>query len=178
MPNEPLPITASIAKSPTVRPIRLPAALPCAASSVARTSGCLAPASTSPALEPTAVDSGADGLTLVNTVLALVVDAETRRPVLGGGGGGLSGAAIKPIALRAVRTVARALPDVPVIGTGGVQTGIDAVEMLLAGASAVAVGTASFRDPRAPYRVLEELVDWCARHDVARVRDLTGTLED
>jgi len=125
-----------------------------------------------------AVDAGADGLTLVNTVLALVIDAETRRPVLGGGGGGLSGPAIKPIALRAVRTVTRALPDVPVIGTGGVQTGVDAVEMLLAGASAVAVGTANFRDPRAPYRVLDELIDWCARHDVARVRDLTGALED
>ena len=125
-----------------------------------------------------AVDSGADGLTLVNTVLALVVDAETRRPVLGGGGGGLSGPAIKPIALRAVRTVTRALPDVPVIGTGGVQSGVDAVEMLLAGASAVAVGTANFREPRAPYRVLDELVEWCAQHDVARVRDLTGALED
>ena len=125
-----------------------------------------------------AVDAGADGLTLVNTVLALVIDAETRRPVLGGGGGGLSGPAIKPVALRAVRTVTRALPDVPVIGTGGVQTGVDAVEMLLAGASAVAVGTANFRDPRAPYRVLDELIDWCARHDVARVRDLTGALED
>jgi dihydroorotate dehydrogenase (NAD+) catalytic subunit len=125
-----------------------------------------------------AIDAGADGLTLVNTVLALVIDAETRRPVLGGGGGGLSGPAIKPIALRAVRAVTRALPDVPVIGTGGVQTGVDAVEMLLAGASAVAVGTANFRDPRAPYRVLDELVDWCARHDVARVRDLTGALED
>ena len=125
-----------------------------------------------------AVDAGADGLTLVNTVLALVIDAETRRPVLGGGGGGLSGPAIKPIALRAVRTVTRELPDTPVIGTGGVQTGVDAVEMLLAGASAVAVGTANFRDPRAPYRVLDELIEWCARHDVARVRDLTGALED
>jgi dihydroorotate dehydrogenase (NAD+) catalytic subunit len=125
-----------------------------------------------------AVDAGADGLTLVNTVLALVVDAETRRPVLGGGGGGLSGPAIKPIALRAVHTVSRALPGVPVIGTGGVQSGVDAVEMLLAGASAVAVGTANFREPRAPYRVLAELIEWCAGHDVARVRDLTGALED
>jgi dihydroorotate dehydrogenase (NAD+) catalytic subunit len=125
-----------------------------------------------------AVEAGADGLTLVNTVLALVIDAETRRPALGGGGGGMSGPAIKPIALRAVHTVTRALPDVPVIGTGGVQTGVDAVEMLLAGASAVAIGTANFRDPRAPYRVLDELIDWCARHDVARVRDLTGALED
>ncbi|HEY3672169.1 MAG TPA: dihydroorotate dehydrogenase [Acidimicrobiia bacterium] len=125
-----------------------------------------------------AVDAGADGLTLVNTVLGLVIDAETRRPALGGGGGGLSGPAIKPVALRAVHAVTRALPHVPVIGTGGVQTGVDAIEMLLAGASAVAVGTANFRDPRAPYRVLDELVDWCARHDVARVRDLTGALEE
>ena len=78
--------------------------------------------------------------------------------MLGGGGGGLSGPAIKPVALRAVHDVTRALPGVPVIGTGGVQTGVDAVEMLLAGASAVAVGTASFLDPRAPYRVLDELV--------------------
>jgi dihydroorotate dehydrogenase (NAD+) catalytic subunit len=97
--------------------------------------------------------------------------------VLGGGGGGLSGPAIKPVALRAVHEVTRALPDVPVIGTGGVQSGVDAVEMLLAGASAVAVGTANFRDPRAPYRVLDELRAWCAAHDVARVRDLTGALE-
>jgi dihydroorotate dehydrogenase (NAD+) catalytic subunit len=125
-----------------------------------------------------AVDAGADGLTLVNTVMGLVIDAETRRPVLGGGGGGLSGPAIKPVAVRAVHTVTRALPGVPVIGTGGVQSGIDAVEMLLAGASAVAVGTANFRDPRAPYRVLDELHDWCARHDVTRVRDLTGALEE
>jgi dihydroorotate dehydrogenase (NAD+) catalytic subunit len=124
-----------------------------------------------------AVDGGAEGLTLVNTVMGLLVDAETRRPVLGGGGGGLSGPAIKPVALRAVHEVTRALPDVPVIGTGGVQSGVDAVEMMLAGASAVAVGTANFRDPRAPYRVLDELRAWCAAHDVARVRDLTGALE-
>ena len=76
-----------------------------------------------------------------------------------------------------MHNVTRALPGVPVIGTGGVQSGVDAVEMLLAGASAVGVGTANFRDPRAPYRVLDELRDWCARHDVARVRDLTGALE-
>jgi dihydroorotate dehydrogenase (NAD+) catalytic subunit len=124
-----------------------------------------------------AVDAGADGLTLVNTVLGLGIDAETRRPVLGAGGGGLSGPAIKPIALRAVHTVTRALPGVPVIGTGGVASGVDAVEMLLAGASAVAVGTATFRDPRAPQRVLEELRDWCRAHHVARVSDLTGALE-
>ena len=124
-----------------------------------------------------AVDGGAEGLTLVNTVMGLLIDAETRRPVLGGGGGGLSGPAIKPVALRAVHDVTRALPNIPVIGTGGVQTGVDAVEMLLAGASAVAIGTANFREPRAPYRVLDELRAWCTAHDVARVRDLIGQLE-
>jgi dihydroorotate dehydrogenase (NAD+) catalytic subunit len=125
-----------------------------------------------------AIGAGADGLTLVNTVMGLLVDAETRRPVLGGGGGGLSGPAIKPIALRAVHDVTRALPGTPVIGTGGVGSGSDAVEMLLAGASAVGVGTATFLDPRAPHRVLDELLDWCARHDVARVSELVGALED
>jgi dihydroorotate dehydrogenase (NAD+) catalytic subunit len=125
-----------------------------------------------------AVDAGADGLTLVNTVMGLVVDPETRRPVLGGGGGGLSGPAIKPVALRAVHDVARALPGVPIIGTGGVASGVDAVEMLLAGASAVGVGTATFLDPRAPLRVVDELRDWCARHGVARVDDLIGAMED
>jgi dihydroorotate dehydrogenase (NAD+) catalytic subunit len=124
-----------------------------------------------------ALDGGAQGLTLVNTVMGLLIDAETRRPVLGGGGGGLSGPAIKPVALRAVHEVTSALPDVPVIGTGGVQSGVDAVEMMLAGASAVAVGTANFLDPRAPYRVLDELREWCAAHGVARVRDLIGRLE-
>jgi dihydroorotate dehydrogenase (NAD+) catalytic subunit len=125
-----------------------------------------------------AVGAGADGLTLVNTVMGLLVDAETRRPVLGGGGGGLSGPAIKPVALRAVHDVTRALPGTPVIGTGGVGSGVDAVEMLLAGAAAVGVGTATFLDPRAPHRVLAELVEWCSRHDVERVTDLVGTLED
>jgi dihydroorotate dehydrogenase (NAD+) catalytic subunit len=123
-----------------------------------------------------AVDAGATGLTLVNTLLGLLVDPETRRPVLGGGGGGLSGPAIKPVALRAVHDVTCALPGVPVIGTGGVMHGTDAVEMLLAGASAVGVGTATFLDPRAPYRVLDEVIAWCASHDVARVADLTGAL--
>jgi dihydroorotate dehydrogenase (NAD+) catalytic subunit len=123
-----------------------------------------------------AVDAGATGLTLVNTVRAFLVDADARRPVLGAGNGGLSGPAIKPIALRVVHDVSRALPGVPIVGTGGVATGRDAVEMLLAGASAVGVGTATFRDPRATLRVLDELVAWCAAHDVARVADLTGAL--
>jgi dihydroorotate dehydrogenase (NAD+) catalytic subunit len=123
-----------------------------------------------------ALHSGATGLTLVNTVRALLIDAELRRPALGSPGGGLSGAAIKPIALRAVHDVTRAHPGVPVIGTGGVSTGVDAVEMLLAGATAVGVGTATFADPRAPLRILAELERWCADHGVRRVAELTGAL--
>jgi dihydroorotate dehydrogenase (NAD+) catalytic subunit len=130
------------------------------------------------AIAAAALDAGATGLTLVNTILGLVVDAERRRPALGAGGGGLSGPAIKPVALRAVHEVARANPGVPIIGTGGVTTGVDAAEMLLAGASAVGVGTATFHDPRAPLRVVDELVEWCATQGVTRVADLTGALED
>lgn len=125
-----------------------------------------------------ALEAGATGLTLINTVLGLLVDAESRRPMLGAGGGGLSGPAIKPVALRAVHDVGRAFPGTPIIGTGGVTSGTDAVEMLLAGASAVGVGTATFRDPRAPVRIGHDLGRWCARHDVARVADLVGALED
>jgi len=123
-----------------------------------------------------ALSAGADGLTLVNTVMGLAVDAENRRPALGAGGGGLSGPAIKPIALRAVHDVWRARPGVAIIGTGGVASGLDAVEMMLAGASAVGVGTASFLDPRAPARIAGELAAWCARHGVARASELTGAL--
>jgi dihydroorotate dehydrogenase (NAD+) catalytic subunit len=123
-----------------------------------------------------ALEAGATGVTLVNTVRALLIDAELRRPVLGSSGGGLSGAAIKPIALRAVHDVTRAHPGVPVIGTGGVTTGVDAIEMLLAGATAVGVGTATFADPRAPLRVLEELQAWCEGHGIDRVSELTGAL--
>lgn len=128
------------------------------------------------AIAGAALHAGATGLTLVNTARALLVDAEMRRPVLGGGGGGLSGPAIKPIALRAVYDVTRAHPGTPVIGTGGVTNGVDAVEMLLAGATAVGVGTATFADPRAALRILDGLQRWCARHGVARVADLSGAL--
>jgi dihydroorotate dehydrogenase (NAD+) catalytic subunit len=128
------------------------------------------------AVAAAAVAAGAAGLTLINTVLGLAIDAETRRPRLGAGGGGLSGPAIKPVALRAVADVARALPGTPIIGTGGVRTGLDAVEMLLAGASAVGVGTATFFDPRAAEHVVDGLVRWCAEHGVARSADLVGGL--
>ena len=129
------------------------------------------------AVAAAAVGAGAVGLTLINTVLGLAIDAETRRPRLGAGGGGLSGPAIKPVALRAVADVARALPGTPIIGTGGVRTGLEAVEMLLAGASAVGVGTATFFDPRAAEEVAAGLARWCAEHGVARSADLVGGLQ-
>ena len=125
-----------------------------------------------------ALDAGASGLTLINTVMGLLIDADARTPRLGAGGGGLSGPPIKAIALRAVADVARVHPGVPIIGTGGVTTGEDAVEMLLAGAHAVGVGTATFLDPRATLRIIDEVHTWCARNGVSRVRDLTGGLHD
>jgi dihydroorotate dehydrogenase (NAD+) catalytic subunit len=125
-----------------------------------------------------ALEAGADGLTLVNTVMGLVVDARSRRPKLGNGGGGLSGPPIRPVALRVVHEVSSAFPGTPIIGTGGISTGEHAVEMLLAGASAVGVGTATFAEPRATLRILEELESWCASRGVARVADLTGKLEE
>jgi dihydroorotate dehydrogenase (NAD+) catalytic subunit len=108
-----------------------------------------------------ALEGGADGLTLVNTLLGLSLDPDTGQPVLGAGGGGLSGAAVHPVAVRAVWEVRDAFPDVPIIGVGGVASGRDAAELLWAGADAVQVGTATFRDPRAPWKVLRQLRRWC-----------------
>jgi dihydroorotate dehydrogenase (NAD+) catalytic subunit len=101
--------------------------------------------------------AGAEAVTCINTLLGLAYDPQTRRPVLGAGGGGLSGPAIHPVAVRAVHDVSAAHPDLPIIGVGGVASGWDATELLLAGATAVQVGTATFADPRAPARVLAEL---------------------
>lgn len=124
-----------------------------------------------------ALGAGATGLTLINTLPGLMVDIDHRRPVLGGGGGGLSGPPILPVALRIVGEVARAHPGVPIIGTGGVTSGEDAAAMLLAGASAVGVGTATFADARATLHVRDELTQWCRRHRVTRVAELIGRLE-
>lgn len=125
-----------------------------------------------------AVDAGAAALTLVNTVMGLAIDPETRRPRLGAGGGGLSGPAVHPVAVRAVHDVHRALPGVPLVGVGGVGCAEDAVELVLAGASAVQVGTATFSDPRAPARILREVATWCRRHGVRRLADLIGAIDD
>jgi dihydroorotate dehydrogenase (NAD+) catalytic subunit len=117
---------------------------------------------------------GAEAVTLVNTLPAMVIDVGRRRPVLGARTGGLSGAAIHPIAVRAVHDVHAALPALPIVGVGGVTDATTAVELLLAGASAVQVGTATFADRRAVAKVLDDLARWCARHGVARVSDLVG----
>ncbi|HUR49600.1 MAG TPA: dihydroorotate dehydrogenase [Acidimicrobiales bacterium] len=127
-----------------------------------------------PSVARAVLDAGAEAVTLVNTMPAMVLDLDARRPVLGAGGGGLSGAPLHPIAVRAVWDCHRAIHDATIVGAGGVTTAEDAVELLMAGARAVQVGTASFRDPRATGRILRDLRRWCARHRVARLADLTG----
>ncbi|HWW53035.1 MAG TPA: dihydroorotate dehydrogenase [Acidimicrobiales bacterium] len=131
-----------------------------------------------PEIAAAAVGAGAEAITLINTVMGLGIDPETRRPWLGAGGGGLSGPAIRPIAVRAVHECRAALPGAAIVGVGGVTRGVDAVELLLAGADAVQVGTATFANPRAPARVLAELRSWCDRHGVVHIRELIGASHD
>jgi dihydroorotate dehydrogenase (NAD+) catalytic subunit len=111
-----------------------------------------------------ALDAGADALTLTNTVMGLVIDVETGKPALGNGGGGVSGPAIRPVAVRAVHECRKQFPAASIIGVGGIAKGMHAVEFLMAGANAVQVGTAHFYDPRAGLRVRDELAAWCASH--------------
>ena len=122
-----------------------------------------------------AEQAGADAISLVNTFIALAVDAKTRRPRLGAGFGGLSGPAIKPIALRMVYQAAKAV-KIPVVGMGGIATGEDAAEFMIAGASAVEVGTATFWDPTSPVRIASELGEFLMREKIERVSELVGTL--
>jgi len=119
------------------------------------------------------VDAGADALTLINTFPAMRIDVNTRRPALGWGTGGLSGPALRPIAVRMIYLVACAI-DVPIIGCGGIMTGEDAVEMMMAGAGAVQVGTATFQNPRAPLDVLEGLETWLMENGASSVCDIVG----
>ncbi len=123
-----------------------------------------------------AEEAGTDAISLVNTFLAMAIDIETRRPRIANIYGGLSGPAIKPIALRMVHQAAGAV-KVPVIGLGGIMTGADAIEFLIAGASAVQVGTANLVDPDASVRIVDEIAEWCGRHAVNAVRDIIGTLK-
>jgi dihydroorotate dehydrogenase (NAD+) catalytic subunit len=126
-------------------------------------------------LAQAAQNSGADAISLVNTFVSLAIDARTRQPRIGAGFGGLSGPAIKPIALRMVYEAAQAV-NIPVVGLGGIASGEDAAEFLIAGAQAVQVGTSTFWNPRAPLRVTRELDRFLRREKIATVAELVGTL--
>lgn len=121
-------------------------------------------------------DAGADSISLVNTFLGMAIDAESRKPILSTVTGGLSGPCIKPLALRQVWDVYKAV-DLPVIGMGGIMTATDAIEFLLAGASAIQVGTASFIDPRASIKILKGIQEYLERHQIDDVNELIGALE-
>jgi dihydroorotate dehydrogenase (NAD+) catalytic subunit len=125
-----------------------------------------------------ALGAGAEALVLVNTVLGMAIDVRRRDYVLGSGpaGGGLSGPAVRPVAVRAVHDCRVAFPDAGIVGVGGVCRAVDAVELLMAGANAVEVGTATFRDPRTPARVLSGLARWCRWHEVRTVGSLVGAV--
>ena len=120
--------------------------------------------------------SGADSVSLINTLLGMAIDAEKRRPKLSTITGGLSGACVKPIALRMVWQVAKAV-KIPVIGLGGISSATDAIEFVLAGASAIEIGTANFIDPAITVKVAKGIVEYCERHGIKNVSDLTGALE-
>ena len=126
-----------------------------------------------------AVEAGADALSLVNTFTAMVIDVEKRKPILTNGTGGLSGPAIRPIAVymvhRVYEQVARKA-NVPIIGLGGIQTPRDALEFMIAGATALSIGTALFADPTAPVKILAGLRDYCTRHKLTALREIIGTL--
>ena len=130
-----------------------------------------------PAIAEAALEAGADGLSLVNTVFGMAIDVETRRPKLAGVVGGLSGPAIRPIAVRAIHDVHQLWPHVPIIGQGGVTSASDALEMILAGASAVAVGTGNFVNPRASIEVASGIAEYMSRHGVATVGELVGAVK-
>ncbi len=126
-----------------------------------------------------AVEAGADALSLINTFTAMVIDIETRMPVLANRTGGLSGPAIKPIAVYLVNKVYNEVAKpagIPLLGLGGIRTASDAIEFLLAGASAVAVGTASFLEPDCAVRIIDGIQDYCLRHNVAKLSHLVGAL--
>ena len=123
------------------------------------------------------VDAGADGLTLINTLLGMTIDPETGRPGLHNGYGGLSGPAIRPVAVRNVHQVHQAMPEVPIIGTGGVRTVEDVIEMVRAGATAVAVGTAGFVDPFAGRDLVRGLRTWLGQRGIGSIAELRGAVE-
>lgn len=129
------------------------------------------------AIARAAAGAGAAGVSAINTLLGMAIDPHTRRPKLAAVTGGLSGPAVKPVAVRAVHQIHTALPGLPIIGMGGVRTVDDVAELLLAGASAVAVGTATFANPSATLDLVEALPEWLDGHGVRRAADLTGAVE-
>ena len=128
-----------------------------------------------PEIAAAAAQAGAEAITAINTVLGMSIDIEQRRLRLGAGGGGLSGPAIHNVAVRAVFECAKANPGLAIVGVGGIHRGIDAIELLMAGACAVQVGTASFVDPRAPWRIAREITTWMESHAVGSISELIGT---
>ena len=122
-------------------------------------------------------DNGADALALINTIPAMVIDIETRRPVLGNRTGGLSGRCVHPVAVKAVYDAHRC-SRLPILAMGGVYEAKDAIELMLAGATAVAVGTATFTTPETAARVCDGIAEYCERHGIAAARELTGALEE
>ncbi len=122
--------------------------------------------------------SGAAAVTLINTLMGLALDPATGRRRLGGGGGGLSGPAIHPVAVRAVYDCRAAWPELPIVGVGGVASAAGAAELICAGADAVQVGTATFADPKAPGRILAELLSWADAHDITDIQELKGKAHD
>jgi dihydroorotate dehydrogenase (NAD+) catalytic subunit len=128
------------------------------------------------AIARAAEDAGADGISLINTLVGMAIDVRTRRPKIANVTGGLSGPAIRPVAVRMVWQVAQAV-RLPILGMGGIASGEDAVEFLLAGATAVAVGTASFVNPASAVEVIAGIQDYCAANGIAEVRRLVGGLQ-
>ncbi len=122
-------------------------------------------------------DAGADSISLINTLLGIAIDTRTRRPILGNITGGLSGPAIKPVALRMVWQTAKAV-KIPVCGLGGIMTGEDAIQFMMAGASTVQVGTANLADPTAMERIVNEMDEWCDKNNVKDINEIVGTLKD
>lgn len=126
-----------------------------------------------------AVNGGADALSLINTFTAMAVNIETRKPVLSNRTGGLSGPAIKPIAVYLVNRVYQSVAKpagIPILGLGGIRTASDALEFMIAGASAVAIGTTTFNDPSVSVKIIDGMKQYCSRHGIERISDLTGTL--
>ena len=121
-----------------------------------------------------AKEAGAEAITLINTLMGMVIDINYKAPLLGAGGGGLSGPAIRPVAIRSVYDVHAALPDLPIIGVGGIASAKHAVEFMMAGASAIQIGTANFANPKISERVIRDLAKWCKENEIGNLDEIIG----